>query len=903
MFDREQFKTEIAAKLKDVPREKRVAFAVRSAMRVLQLLAKKKAKKSLIWQRKEVFWFWRAEVRDKHLLGLLRAYSSTIQYVLTKKYADAAAVADADDAADEANLANEGYDAHAYAVYAVYAAYAAAYADAPAYAVDYAAAADAAAYSAYAADAVAIIQEIKHDLVILKNMTAEELLRQPLWSKPLPEDWQQLLSDFKADALSLNAGFEVWLNWYDDRLQGKPVDVDLLKQWNNIPKEIEEQGAAAVNAYLGNLVQKTATQPLNRVRAIFIGYGEAGKTSLIRVLHNEPVVEGKEDMTAGIAIRDWSVPDTDIKAHFWDFGGQVMAHATHQFFLRSSCLYVLVLNARSEINSTEQAEYWLEHVKSFGKDAPVMIVGNKAEKLAINLDMSYLQSKYPNIVSFYPVSCTQAQTHKKAEFDRFQRDFCQQLREVGTHQMLFTKEQFGVLETLCRFSPQAAFLPQQKFIDICTEHGIGMEGVQNRDWLLDILDKLGVVIHFPQLAYLDEYVLNPRWLTHGVYTLMYKQQARLSLKDAVAVLRDKPISDENGYVLDYPSDKCRFVLDAMQQFKLCYPLPCDCNTLIIPELLPTDSPREIPFAKTGGLAFEFVFRGFLPRHIMPELIVNRHEEIVNQIVWQRGVLLQHRAFKAQALLQVDYHERVLTIWVQGLDAKDYLSVLNDEVLKILGRLDLDYEERVELPISAVINPQPGTFVYFEKADYRQLLNSVSNGMYTFSGKYNIYDLKKVLGIILPEAEIKNISTFYNFAAGVSGNSFSVQDLTTGNKTMTNITQNINNSTVGSVIAAEKIEHSFNSLQDSKAEDAVKNLLEQLLSEINVLNEKVPASQELSDIVESTETLINESKRDKPRKEWYEVSLKGIKEAAKAVGDIANPVWTVAEKLSPLLLLS
>ena len=41
-----------------------------------------------------------------------------------------------------------------------------------------------------------------------------------------------------------------------------------------------------------------------------------------------------------------------------------MVHATHQLFLRESCLYVLVISARSEINATEQAEYWLEHVKS-----------------------------------------------------------------------------------------------------------------------------------------------------------------------------------------------------------------------------------------------------------------------------------------------------------------------------------------------------------------------------------------------------------------------------------------------------------------------------------------------------------------------------------------------------------
>ena len=92
-------------------------------------------------------------------------------------------------------------------------------------------------------------------------------------------------------------------------------------------------------------------------------------TSLIKALHGEPVIEGKEKMTPGIDIREWPVGDTGITAHFWDFGGQVMAHSTHQFFLRERCLYVLVIDARTEINANEQAEYWLQHVKAFGKNA------------------------------------------------------------------------------------------------------------------------------------------------------------------------------------------------------------------------------------------------------------------------------------------------------------------------------------------------------------------------------------------------------------------------------------------------------------------------------------------------------------------------------------------------------
>jgi hypothetical protein len=485
-MDTVEFREEVKARLKSKSQEQQVAFAVRSALRVLPLLAVqvRQQKPSFFFRKqREAFGFWQKENKQSYLASLLRAYAVCMWRVsASDTYANAADAATHAYAAAHAAYADAAHAAaHAHAAYAY--AYAAA-----------AAAADAADAAADAADAAAdddaddtayaiILKEIQADLILIDRLTAKELLRTPLWSNPPTKDWQQWLNDFKTDALSLDTGFEVWLDWYEERLQGKPIDVGLLEQWLNIPEEIESQGVAAINAYLKNLAKKTATQPLNRVRAIFIGYGEAGKTSLIRVLHNEPVAEN-EPMTAGVDIRDWPVPDTDIKAHFWDFGGQVMAHATHQFFLRSSCLYVLVLNARSEINGTEQAEYWLQHVKSFGGNAPVMIVGNKADLASVNLDMAYLQGKYPSIVGFYPVSCTQAQTAYKTKFASFQEDFCEQLRQVGTHQMLFTKEQFAVLQDLRPYQAQSAFLKQAEFTALCQQHGIGEDGVQNRVWLL-----------------------------------------------------------------------------------------------------------------------------------------------------------------------------------------------------------------------------------------------------------------------------------------------------------------------------------------------------------------------------------------------------------------------------------
>ena len=76
-----------------------------------------------------------------------------------------------------------------------------------------------------------------------------------------------------------------------------------------------------------------------------------------------------------------------------------------------------------------------------------MIVGNKADKAGLNLDMSYLKGKYPSIVDYFPLSCTQALTEREDEFNRFHREFCPHLQAVGTHQMLFTPESSSLWKT------------------------------------------------------------------------------------------------------------------------------------------------------------------------------------------------------------------------------------------------------------------------------------------------------------------------------------------------------------------------------------------------------------------------------------------------------------------------
>ncbi len=910
-MDENIFRTQIKAKLARLSTAEVVIISVRSVLRALPLLVETKN------DNQEAFWFWFYHDRATNLcavfdccnIALLLAFGNNDLIDLAKRSKRAVQEAE--------RVAGYAPGAYAYAnvlssiTYTITAAYT------PVFAYANTAFAGAATVSAYNYKAnydyyypILISNQIENDIeqLMTNKFSLTEFANRPLWSVELPDFLKKLIANMNSAIRELDSGFVFWLDFYRDRLEGKPLDLSLMRQAALIPESIQAQSAEQINAYLLNLREQLAIKPLNRVRAIFLGDGEAGKTSLVKVLFGEPIPEGKEPMTPGIDIREWPVPNTDITAHFWDFGGQVMMHATHQLFLREACLYVLVMNNRSETNATEQAQYWLEHVKSFGGQSAVIIVGNRLDQARLNLDMGLLKKKYPNIAGYFPLSCTHALGKYQTHAQDFKDEFCHQLQKLETHQVKFTLAQFAVLENLRRRTPLAAFLSQSEFIALCAEQNITETGTQNRDWLLDIFDKLGVIIHFSKLACLDGFVLNPRWLTYGIYTVMCHQHPRVSERAIVALLREKQVQDEQGNVLDYPADKCRFIMDAMCQFKLSYRLGDTANTLIIPGLLSATQPDH-QYDTRAALAFELKFDVFLPRHIMPQLIVQKHQEIATQttqqeknqqLVWQAGVVLTAARLDARALLVADYHERKIQLWVTGHEARDYLTILRDEMQAILDQINLRYEELIALPAHARISAarawlplrDEGTP---EQASYQQVLAHASKGIKHFIAKSgDTYDVTALLQTFITEAkQAQEIKHFHQ-------HQYSVFTDKEANMDSNNV--NIINSTTGDVTVANTIKNSFNKLADSPAAPDVKALLAQLLKEIETLKTTAtPAQQEaITDLASDTQAIVTETARATPRKDRLGISLNGIREAAQTVGEIGASVLATAQQLAPLL---
>ena len=730
-IDRDKFRQEVEARLRklDNPRLA-AAFAARIAAMALPMLAHRTEEKGFLW-------YWQEEEREKHLLAVLRAVQtawadSLIPGIVTRANANADA---ADAAFDAANAA-------AFAAFAANAAFDAAYADA-----------DAAADANAAANA-ALMDIIWRELDSLSQDSETSVyLNHPYAPPPLSPLQEQFLA-----RLRQLPGFEYWADWLRDRYAGRPWDPEILKKSIRLPEEIENQGPRAVNRYLQELASGESQEAIKRVRAIFIGNGEAGKTSLIRALNRLEVKEGGTDMTCGIDISEWQVTGTDLKAHFWDFGGQVIAHATHQFFLRARCVYVLVINARStDNNPNRQAEYWLEFVRAFGGDAPVLLVGNKRDLGRVPLDVNRLKESYPNIVpTLHALSATGYREEFADEFSLFRKAFIAELAKAGENQPYFSAKRFAVIEALRERSRQDPFLEKRVFEGICEQQGIE---TGEREEFLQLLDQLGEIIYFPELYRLqgfNDFLLNPRWLTYGIYQLLYSdllkhQQGELHWGDVRELLKDKKIRDERGNILTYPGGKLDFLIRAMVEFKLCYPAPdAPDRKWIVPDLLPSDQPEHLDFHSHDALCFDFDFETLLPRHVLNTFMVEHYRDIRGNQAWQHGVCLASHTWQStEALVRANYQKRVLGLEINGPHTDKYFVALYDSVVGILERMpELRHEELLHLSEAARIEGEgsasPRKAGETPQEKFGTLLALEAAGQSKLICKSGTYDLKKLL---------------------------------------------------------------------------------------------------------------------------------------------------------------
>ena len=380
--------------------------------------------------------------------------------------------------------------------------------------------------------------------------------------------------------------------------------------------------------------QAGGTKALNEVKVLLVGRGGSGKTSIRkRLIENQFDPDQKE--TPGIEIDHWKLERSadGIEAHLWDFAGQDITHATHQFFLTKRSLYLLVVEGHRDDSQDRDAEYWLRLIRAFGADSPVILILNKWDANPFPLQEFTLRREFPQIRAILRTDCRTGLGLRELE-----QVILQTVRSMESVTQPFPKLWFAVKERLAAMKEN--YLPLCEYRSVCQSHGVTAQ--TDQDSLAGHLHNLGIILHYADDARLhDTTVLNPRWVTASVYALIRhverrqkasgKYDGHFTLAEARAALpAEAPDADMVPYLVGL-----------MERFELCYPLEGLTDTWLIPQLLSPQNPQNLGdrWFKEPATRLRYQYN-VLPEGLLPRFIVRAHPLVFEGQVWCQGVVLE-----------------------------------------------------------------------------------------------------------------------------------------------------------------------------------------------------------------------------------------------------------------------
>jgi internalin A len=544
------------------------------------------------------------------------------------------------------------------------------------------------------------------------------------------------------------------LSAQNNQLTSLPLEITNIKSLQEldlrgnplpIPPEILDkvkEPAKILNYYIEQM--RGPRRPINEVKVLIVGQGSVGKTSLVQqILYGR--FDPYENKTEGISINEWQVDarqvadsgglpssdkdqDESIKLNIWDFGGQEIMHATHQFFLTKRSLYLLVLDARLT-QEENRVEYWLKIIQSFGGESPVIIVGNKTDQHPLDIDRTGLQKKYSNIVGIVETSA-----YTGAGIRAVKSEIVKQVDALPHVRDLLPKSWFTVKSKLEELGKKKNFITSDEYVALCGKNDV-RDQISQRT-LIGFLHDLGIVLHFQDDSRLEALgILNPQWVTNGVYKILNSHELFQDLGNLTPASLNKILD-----LPEYPKDKRLFIVDMMKKFELCYDIDAQ-PTFLIPDLLSKNEPYTGEW--NGALAFQYHY-SVLPNSIITRFIV-RMNTFIYKTVWRSGVVLQRAG--NTALVKAESEEHRICIWVNGEKdtRRDFLSVIRAEFESIHKTIiKIDAKELVPHPT------YPDAIF-----DYLELLQFERDGIREFPrsiiGKSILINVQELLnGVSAPE---------------------------------------------------------------------------------------------------------------------------------------------------------
>ncbi|WP_395736395.1 COR domain-containing protein [Prosthecobacter sp.] len=651
-------------------------------------------------------------------------------------------------------------------------------------------------------------------------------------------------------------------------------------------------------------VEDEGTEALMEAKVLVLGEASVGKSCLISALtqgRRRTELDGKG--TSGIVRQLWEVPVMGsemapkpkapgvetLRLNCWDFGGQEIYHSAHTLFLTTRAVYLIVLSKRDN-ERQNNVDYWLRMAASFGgPDAVVYVVVNKCdEKVGHPPDEQALRLRHPHLRGFLYTSCDT-------------------LTGIGEARIVVVREALRLVGV--RTPVAKTWLAVKKKLEKMPEHTLSMvewaqlcgskiSTPEARRELLHLCDRLGTVRYFPttkeqMVDACETAILNPEWVTLGIYALLddaatQKRGGLLDRTQMTAILKQR----------GYPSAHEKIIEEVMRRFDLLYDSAehGPMHRMLIPLMLRERMP-EFAWPQAGTLEFVYQYE-VMPAGLLPAFMARQHGNLDATVPnWRHGCVLELKQCRVRVIADMELRRVMISVSGEEALRREALDQVRHTFEALHGTVE-------NLPVQELI-PVPGR-PDAPMLDY-SLLRSLSwNGI----AKHNVSGTRpgEILRIDVEEAlngvrgtEQRKQDEEQRQRGGDIHNHFHGDNPKVSNSMNTDshnltIHGNVTNAQVGQTLT-----NCTNTINEQPAGER-RDLLQELTKQVEALIQQLPPdkAKEAPKVANKLNQLITQATSPEPEREWYDISAKGLLEAAKWVHDFAGNITGNVEKLGKLL---
>jgi internalin A len=446
------------------------------------------------------------------------------------------------------------------------------------------------------------------------------------------------------------------------------------------PADVVAQGLNGVMAYLRSLLDENAPIYPHQVKLVLVGQGDVGKTCLVNNLLVIPIKE-HQGKTEGVEIRQLQLPHPEdsrqnMTLAIWDFGGQEIQHATHQFFLTNRSLFVLLWNARQDVGKRGgNVQYWLEMIKSRAPDSPVFMVATHCDQEPARVSTEYWRNHFPNIRGVYEIgNLNNKGVEELKEALRQEASKLPIMKDAWNRRWMEARKAVKEIDK--------AYITPEEAWGVMRSKGVETEELEV---VAGRMHLLGDIVYFRENVSLkDTIILDPSWLTKRVCEavssdLVQKKSGVLSreLLEHIWPTEKHAIRDE--------------LLNFMEQYDLSYRTDSHRDESIVVQALPDSPPDELSeeWNKTNrkkSLDLRYKFKGTLPPGI-PSWFIAREHRFTMGLHWRYGAVFKDRGGQHRALVQLTDTAGDLNVLlsVRGEEPIKFFSILQDGLEETLSR--------------------------------------------------------------------------------------------------------------------------------------------------------------------------------------------------------------------------